>query len=458
LDEDSEEFNLELETLDDNVKKSLCLLESGVEDLSCFEEFEVVEGRALSRIDGSLGEHGQQRALFKRFRRRLRRAFKKVKKAVKKVVEVVKTVASVVADVLSFLSIEIDKTVTFVDIDKSAKLTCEAASENGSVSREGNFELGVQMDLSARAQLKVRIGLPPIPVNEGSIRLFGGFGVKGYMLLAASAKAELTPDPIKLFRLSRTFTVFLGPVPIVVTARPSVDAFMEASAVVEAEAVAAAQFGYDYSVEFSFNLLKGEFNQKSSFIERPPLEEDPEFSLRLKAEAEMGVTFGFDVLFFSLLQGTIAADLGIAATLEVGTDLESMAVTPPFFYQLNEFAFELFVRIRASVGLNSDIGEILQEIADGGDDGPTCTFEIDNFKIPERKNDANATVIPTPLELALEKAKESDEFVNKTIILLEDLEEAGLLDDPYEGVINALQGQGEPLGVGFVSSAGCSVR
>ncbi len=124
----------------------------------------------------------------------------------------------------------------------------------------------------------------------------------------------------------------------------------------------------------------------TSFIQRPPLEEDPEFSLRLRAEAEIGATLEWNVLFFGLLQATVAADAGLNPKIEVGTDLEALVVTPPFFYTLNEFAIDLFFRVRVSLGLNNALADVFEAISNIGDE-PACRFEIDGFELPELKNE-----------------------------------------------------------------------
>ena len=99
------------------------------------------------------------------------------------------------------------------------------------------------------------------------------------------------------------------------TNRPSVSAFIEASASVEAEAVVTVGFGYDYDIFFEFDIFRllNPFVLEVDFTRRDPFEEEPSFNLRLSAEARMGITLGWDILLFGLLQGTLAADLGVGA-------------------------------------------------------------------------------------------------------------------------------------------------
>ena len=65
-----------------------------------------------------------------------------------------------------------------------------------------------------------------------------------------------------------------------------------------------------------------------------------------------------------VLQGTIAADLGLGAEIEVGTNVEALVVTQPFFYTLNKFELDAFIRVRAFVGLNSAISDVIRDVQD----------------------------------------------------------------------------------------------
>ena len=57
----------------------------------------------------------------------------------------------------------------------------------------------MQFDLSARASVRIRIGLLPFaPLRAGSIRLFGGFGSSVFAKLAATASAEFIPSTLML--------------------------------------------------------------------------------------------------------------------------------------------------------------------------------------------------------------------------------------------------------------------
>ena len=74
-------------------------------------------------------------------------------------------------------------------------------------------------DFSAKARFKVKISASKC-LDEALFSVFGGFGALGYMQLGATAATEYAPDPITLFKKSKTNTFMAGPVPVVITNRP----------------------------------------------------------------------------------------------------------------------------------------------------------------------------------------------------------------------------------------------
>ena len=83
-------------------------------------------------------------------------------------------------------------------MNQAAVLQCTTTSAVGVVSREASFEVGVQFDMSARASVRIRLGILLSPIRAGSIRLFGGFGSTAYARLAATASAEFAPSTMTL--------------------------------------------------------------------------------------------------------------------------------------------------------------------------------------------------------------------------------------------------------------------
>ena len=73
------------------------------------------------------------------------------------------------------------------------------------------------------------------------------------------------------------------------------DGYFEASAIVEADAVWSAQWGYDYELTLKYDGMKcgaDRFERITKFTKRDN-PEDPQFCLRLKTEFELGLQFFF---------------------------------------------------------------------------------------------------------------------------------------------------------------------
>jgi len=180
--------------------------------------------------------------------------------------------------------------------------------------------------------------------------------------------------------LHRDIIIPVGPVPILITNRPSVSAFVEAALNAEAKALIPLSAGYDYEIKFEVKNNKAQ-PVKSSFIRRPPPEEDPVFEARVSFEADVGIALEWELLFFRLIQATLAVDLGLNLETEVSTNLDAIMVTQPYFYILDRFNVDFFIRLRAALGLNDDIGDSIKDIA-GGDDKDKCDFRVIPYEIP----------------------------------------------------------------------------
>jgi len=138
------------------------------------------------------------------------------------------------------------------------------------------------------------------------------------------------------------------------------------------------------------------------------------------------------------LQGTLAADIGLGTEIEVGTNVEALAISRPFFYTLNKFELDAFVRIRVFVGLNSALTNVVRKVQDlAGSNEIECRFIRGPFKIPELPNREPET--PIILEQALEEANNSSKFTNEISIDLAEL--LGDFDDGFSPGRGALQGQ-----------------
>jgi len=139
------------------------------------------------------------------------------------------------------------------------------------------------------------------------------------------------------------------------------------------------------------------------------------------------------------LQGTLAADLGLGAEIEVGTNVEALVITRPFFYTLNKFELDAFIRIRAFVGLNSALTDVIRKAEDlAGSDDLECVLSTGRFEVPELP-DRDAPETPSILEQALEAANSTGDFSNRTSIDLDEL--LGTFEDDFSPDRGALEGQ-----------------
>jgi len=85
-----------------------------------------------------------------------------------------------------------------------------------------------------------------------------------------------------------------------------------------------------------------QFSKSTDFNRIEPSNDEPRFSLRVNAAAEIGMTFNFDLVFYELLQGTLALDLGIGAEMVSPKDLYCTAHSsivgrwPPFSFPVSQ--------------------------------------------------------------------------------------------------------------------------
>jgi hypothetical protein len=227
------------------------------------------------------------------------------------------TVVGAVVSAIDFLFPipEISASKTLLSIDDGGKVTC--TSGQGS-----KLEVGVRFDASAKARIKIKLSLATL-VRRAAIDLVGGFGFTTYVFLSGAEEFKFEPDPIFLFKTSQHYVIPIGPVPVWITNRQSLSAFVEAVAVVESQALVKVSHGYDYLLSYSFDRDRSPaFKSSSKLTKRKPPKDDPGFDLRLSAVAEVGVTLAWDTLLYNLLQATLAADLGLRGELAVGTNVE----------------------------------------------------------------------------------------------------------------------------------------
>lgn len=420
LDPDDE---IELAEVHPIIKRDLCLAAfPGGSVADCLNELEE-------------DEEDQRRSLRKcrRVCRRLKKIGKKLKKIGKKIGREIKQTLQVTDPIWLIRGLirgrTLEKTFKFLDIDKGARLTTSSNS----------LDIGVHFDASARARVRITISFKR-KKNQASFKVFGGFGVAGYVRLAGTAEKKYKPEPLEIFKKSKRKVIPVGVVPVLITNRPVLTAYVEAAAVAEAGAFASMQYGYDFSIEFSYDRNRSnKFQRTRSFKKRPPLPQDPLFNLRLNAAAEVGVSFSWDLLVYELLQGSIALDLGFRSELEIGTNVEAMAVTDPYFYTLDKFKVDLFLRVRALVGVNNELRQIVNKVIDFIDDASIAFRKRSSFRLPDVSELKSATNdLPSPLQQALEIAKAESLLSDATSISVDQLNK--LVPDPDNRVRQALRG------------------
>jgi hypothetical protein len=397
-------LDAEFEALDDRTKLNFCLMAypgsaSGV----CYAND--TDGRKL---------------FLRKLRKKIKKTFKKVKDIVKKIV--------------NFLDIPLtlSKTANLVDINKSAKLT------------NAGLEIGMKFDMSAKARFSIKISLVRL-VHRASAQLSGGYGLEGYLYFIDASSNSYKPPPVVLFQVSYTRLFFIGPIPVVITNRPSLSAYIEVTTAVEGKALITASTGYNFNYELSYDRSRSNRYQKTTTVtRRPNLLLDPTFSLRLNVTAEAGVVFAWDFILYEILQATTAVDVGLRSELEVGTNVEAMVVTSPYFYTLQKFETEAFICVRLMLGFNNLIQNIVRQINFVGDN--RITFGKSNsFRVPTIP--PLTSFLPDSLEKALEKAKTHPVFGNATNITLSDLN--SLVPDLYTGIKGVIQGLNRDFSVSF---------
>jgi hypothetical protein len=443
--EEDAQLELELAGLDPNIKRHLCMVAyPGREPFDC---------SIVSNEDG-------RRLSF--FGKLFKAIVKVIKKIAKAIVKVVVTILGAVATAIDFLVPipEISASKTLLSIDDGGRVTC--TSGQGS-----KLEVGVRFDASARARIKIKLSLATL-AKRAAIDLVGGFGFTTYLSLSGAKEFKFEPDPIFLFKTSQHYVIPIGPVPVWITNRQSLSAFIEAVAVVESQALIKISHGYDYLLSYSFDRDRTPaFKSSSKLTKRKPPKDDPGFDLRLSAAAEVGVTLAWDTLLFDLLQATLAADLGLRGELAVGTNVEgqyaarepwnqadknshshscspceAIVVTPPHFFTLDTFHIDLFVRVRLMLGLNNDLGKLIKKLTNPSAGG--CKFSHGKFPIPKLAPSSSKN-----FDDAINKAKNNGALSTATSIAYSDF--IGPDQDSYKGGLSKkLDGQQLDFGLNFI--------
>jgi hypothetical protein len=191
--------------------------------------------------------------------------------------------------------------------------------------------------------------------------------------------------------------------------------------------------------------MKGkEFKTISKFTPSPRISKETKFSLRLIAYPEFGMIINWDIIFNGILQCSTAVDIGFRPELQIGTNVDALAITPPYFYTLDKLAIKAFLRVRAQVGLNNAITGFFRKIVSIIPDPSYKFVKMERLVIPDIVLPPNN--VPAPLQLALNQAVNNSMFGNATFISLEQLN--ALVPDPFPKSIGTPI-QGLDLDFGF---------
>jgi hypothetical protein len=438
--EEEEEAENFLEGLDQEALLNLCI--------SANPDLENKEAECLADITsqfeeevlaGDGGRKLRRLRCCRRFRRRMKKIGKKIKSTAKKVAKAVK-------EALDVKVVLKDTTLTLIDIDAGGRMMCESDAVGSSESGVGveasiTSEIGLNLDFSAHMRFGITVKLIS-GVEKAHVSLFGGFGAKSYLMFQSTHAITYQPDPYVIFERSNNKVFFVGPVPVVVTIRPSLTAFAEAALVIESDILLEGQFGYDWEFGFSYNKNTGT-NKVSKFQKRTENKRSPVFDLRLSAAAEMGLTFAIDVVLYGVLQGTLAADTGFGAELEVTANLAALFDENQHdLYNLQKAELEAFIRIRGFVGLNQAIAKVIRDATEDLNkkgDSSKCDWKFAKYRVPELPSRDEPDLIAEAREAVRD-------------LSLEEIDVNGILDslgDTYSPDRGELQGQNLDFGKNF---------
>ena len=437
--EEDEEVENFLEGLDQEALLNLCI--SSNPDLENKEEeclADITSQFEEEVLAGNGGRKLRRLRCCRRFRRRMKKVGRKIKSTAK-------AVAKAVKDALDIRIVLKDTTLTLIDIDAGGRMTCESevSGSEGAVGVQGSTktEIGVNLDFSAHMRFGITVKTLS-GVEKAHASLFGGFGAKSYLMFQSTHKITFQPDPYVVFKKSSNKVFMAGPVPVIITIRPSVSAFAEAAMVIESDVLLEGKFGYDWEFGFSYHKDTGT-HTVSKFEKRTEDKRPPVFDLRLNAAAEMGLTFAVDVVLYGVLQGTLAADTGFGAEVEVTVNAAALFdENQQDLYNLQKAELEAFIRIRGFVGLNQEIGDVIRDVTkDLNNKGDTrsCEWKFAKYRVPELPSRDD----PDLMAEALEAARNLN---------FEEIDVNGILDslgDNYSPDRGELEGQNLGFGKNF---------
>jgi hypothetical protein len=304
-----------------------------------------------------------------------------------------------------------------------------------------NLEIGVQGAVTGSIQLSIEMSSLK-DVQEVSLRLFGYIDMTSYVYLTDALFAlDIQSPPLSLFsfyfpeRFIVKDDVLMKEVSIFVDNGGSAAALVRAAAVSDGQSLVWASKGYDFDFTFSYSKQRNQPYQKSKSV-RPRVSSarSKEFYQRVNAETEVTLLFEWDVSLCALLQASVAIDLAINTILQVGTNVEALVVTDPYFYKLNAFRIGTWMRARTLVGKNNDVRKIFRDY-----DAVALSLywrRTNSFELPLYQRSSNA--IPSNLQFARLFARSDPKLANASIISLQQLND--LVPDRYTGIRGIVSG------------------
>lgn len=198
--------------------------------------------------------------------------------------------------------------------------------------------------------------------EKGSIRTVGKVEVNSFIHGESTVDASFQPDGVKVFRYEQRFVFVVKIIPVVITVRPALDALMQMDGSIEGRVFLASAVGYDYDILIDYDHTRSAGNRFSSshtITERDTPVPDPEFTGRASLGLELAARFWVDVVLYELVQGMVGVDAGFRGGMTIGMDLDSLFVTRPFPYKIENFEVNQFSRVWVGLGLNRSIGDFV---------------------------------------------------------------------------------------------------
>jgi hypothetical protein len=296
------------------------------------------------------------------------------------------------------------------------------------VTPNKTIEVGVQGDVSAQVRFSINLSKGK-GIQQASLRLFGDIRMTSYVYHAAPQTSQVIKSPpLDLFSTGFFNQFKVDEVPVFLDHAASATAFVELASVSDGKSLLWASDGYNFDVNFSYDRSRSPQYQTSSLFRRStPFSNSPAFYQRANVATEITLLFGWELSLNRILQAAMTLELGTSKTLEVGTNVEAMVVTDPYFYTLDAFRIATSMQARLLVGNSSNL-DIISPALNRSLWNPTISANRSyTFQLPTYTPSSNS--IPSSLQRALAIARTDSKLANETFISLRQLN--ALVPDLY---------------------------